>query len=60
MDDDMFETVVQMLESKTDTDIQMARDIIYNSKMKEHHMNLFIARHYDVILNEYNSTWTNF
>jgi hypothetical protein len=56
MDDDMFNTVIQMLESKTDTDIQMARDIILNSKMKEHHMNLFISRHYSVILNDY--TWS--
>jgi len=58
MDDDMFNTVIQMLESKTDTDIQMARDIILNSKMKEHHMNLLIARHCSIILNEYN-TWTS-
>jgi hypothetical protein len=56
MDDDMFDTVVQMLESKTDTDIQMARDIIFNSKMKEHHMNLFISRHNGVILNEVTSS----
>lgn len=53
MDDDMFNTVVEMLTSQTNTDIQMARDIILNSKMKEHHMNLFISRHYDIILNEY-------
>lgn len=61
MDDDMFNTVVQMLESKTDTDIQMARDIIFNSKMKEHHMNLFIARHCSVILSEVDptTTWTS-
>ena len=61
MDDEMFDTVVQMLESKTDTDIQMARDIIFNSKMKEHHMNLFIARHCSVILSEPDpsTTWTS-
>lgn len=62
MDDEMFDTVVQMLESKTDTDIQMARDIIFNSKMKEHHMNLFISRHYSAILNEPNplhTTWSS-
>lgn len=53
MDDDMFDTVVQMLDSRTDTDVQMARDIIFNSKMKEHHMNLFISRHCNVILGEY-------
>jgi len=55
MDDDMFNTVIQMLESKTDTDIQMAKDIILNSKMKEHHMDILISRHYSIILNEH--TW---
>ena len=59
MDDEMFNTVVQMLESKTDTDIQMARDIIFNSKMKEHHMNLFISRHCSVILNNNITTFTS-
>jgi len=59
MDDEMFDTVNQMLESKTDTDIQMARDIILNSKMKEHHMNLFISRYYSIILNEYVTTYTS-
>ena len=61
MDDDMFTTVVQMLESKTDTDIQMARDIILNSKMKEHYMNLFISRHCSIILNKVDptTTWTS-
>jgi hypothetical protein len=59
MDDEMFDTVVQMLASKTDTDIQMARDIIFNSKMKEHHMNLFISRHYSAILNEHITTYSS-
>jgi hypothetical protein len=62
MDDEMFNTVCQMLHSKTETDIEMARDIIFKSKMSLKQISEFTLNEYmcNLILNgpEFFNTWS--
>lgn len=53
MDDDMFNSICEMLKSRTDTDIEMARDIIFKSKMSYKQIQSFTSDEYlcNTILN---------
>jgi len=50
MDDEMLKTLLQMLESHTD--IQIAKNIIWNSKMNEQQMRILINKYTSTILND--------
>jgi hypothetical protein len=50
MDNNMFNTVIQMLNSISDTDIQMAKNIIWHSKMSNEHMSIFINKYCSTLL----------
>jgi hypothetical protein len=62
MDDEMFNTVCQMLRSQTETDIEMARDIIFKSKMSLKQISEFTLNEYmcSTILNgpSFFNTWS--
>lgn len=45
MDNDMFDTVQQMFKSEDKTNNQMAKDIVWNSRLSEEQMNYFITHH---------------
>jgi hypothetical protein len=49
MDDEMFNTILQMLESNTD--IQMAKTIIWNSKINDEQVKILINKHCRILLN---------
>lgn len=44
MDEDMFNSVKQMIESDDLTNIEMAKDIIFKSKMCEDYINYFVKK----------------
>ena len=46
MDDDMFSTVSQMIKSDDSTNREMAKDIIWKSKLSEEQMDYFINKHF--------------
>ena len=63
MDNEMFDSVCEMLTSKDRRDKVMAHDIILSSKMNMEHMNYFIQNYYQIILNGVSEdiiehTWT--
>lgn len=46
MDNDMFDSVKQMFKSKGPTDKQMAKDIVWSSKLTKEQIDYFITYHY--------------
>jgi hypothetical protein len=62
MDNEMLKTICQMLYSKTEADIEMARDIIFNSKMSLFQISILTLDEYmcNLILNgpSYLNMWT--
>lgn len=50
VDDDMFETLTQMLASKNGGDIEMAREIIFNSNLSNEQITKFVNNHSEVLI----------
>jgi len=50
VDDDMFETLTQMLASKNGGDIEMAREIIFNSNLSNEQITKFVDDHSEVLI----------
>jgi hypothetical protein len=50
MDDEMYETVVNMLQSPNEADIEIAREIIYDSNISNRHLDKLATEHCEVLL----------
>jgi len=50
MDDEMYETIDKMLQSRTKADVKMAIDIVYNSNMKREYIDKLVTEHCNTLL----------
>lgn len=50
MDNEMYETIDKMLESKDRTDIEIAREIVFDSNISERHKDKLVDKHMSTLL----------
>ena len=53
MDDEMYETIDKMLQSRTEADVEIAREIVFDCNMSYKYMDKLVTEHRNILLYGY-------